>query len=98
MHPVDYCNRIFKGQHRAKERILMARVALHILSDSHAYDVDLSELNDLSSENYVVTRSILTYCTIFPEHYGALLEKDLDRLREIVGIHSPNSLDMECTQ
>lgn len=95
MHPVDYFIRIKNVKDSAKDRVSMARIALNTLFDPHVYPIDLSLLSEMSTEAYVLSRSMLTYCRLFPEYYGSLAPDDLEYLQRIVDSCSKLDLDGE---
>lgn len=84
MHPVDYIIRIKAEKDPLAQRAIMARIALNILFDSHVYPVDLSELSELGPEAYLLSRSLLSYCRIFPQYVGAMDARDLNLLERIL--------------
>lgn len=95
MNPMDYFIRIKSGKDSAKDRVSMARIALNTLFDPHVYPVDLSLLSEMSTEAYVLSRSMLTYSRLFPEYYGSLAPDDLEYLQRIVDNRSKLDLESE---
>ncbi|WP_057920835.1 hypothetical protein [Lysobacter capsici] len=69
--PIDFMHYV-RGSNIASDQVVMARIALNVLSDPERYPVDLSEIAGMRYESQIMTRAFLAWCAIERDEWLSL--------------------------
>lgn len=91
---IDFISYVLRSPSGDDQKV-MALVALNTLFDVERFQVDLSKVMALGTENRIMTRAFLAWCAIEPKEYSS---RSAFLSRHLIGIIYPGeSLEDKCT-